>query len=335
MKNLTRPLQRNESLRLMSITSTPIPPRAVCTVGPVALCLGLILQLIALPPNAEAQFFADDFNDGNDAGWNHYDPIAAALGGGSFAHFSFPNGAYRIQADASPAPAQLGPGRAASLRPTSYTNFYVAMDVVAWNNALHQVFGPLARVTNPGPGSTLGYAFTYQPGAHSISIAKITNEDGNDLSGTSKPLTLDPAKTYRLAFIGKGASLEGRVYELPDTRHPIATTSATDSSYTGGINGILVYHDPPPGTEGADATFDNYLESDVEPPVLTMELLPFDEYQISWPADATGFLLQTSTVVPSTNWTTIPAGAYIPQGNQLTYTTTHLPENTFFRLVRP
>lgn len=335
MKNPALPLQQNGTIRLAAIPSNPATPRKHFAGWPAASCLGLILPLLALTPNAEAQPFVDDFNDGNDTGWIHYDPIATALGGGTFVHYSFPNGAYRIQADVSPAPAQLGPARGASLRSTSYTDFYVAADVVAWNAALQQAFGPLARVTNPGPGTTLGYAFTYQEIDHNISIAKITNEEGNDISGTSKPVTLDPAKSYRFVFIGKGANLEGRVYELPDTRHPIATTSTTDSTYPDGINGLLVFDNSATASSTADATFDNYFALDVEPPELTLALLPFDELGVSWSSDATGFLLQSSSIVSSANWTPIPAGAIITQGNRFVYITTFLPENTFFRLVRP
>jgi hypothetical protein len=302
---------------------------------PAVACLGLVLQLIALPQIAEAQPFADDFNDGNDAGWTHYDPIAAALGGGTFVHYSFPNGAYRIQADASPMPEKLGPARGASLRSTTFTDFYVAVDVVAWNDSLRQVFGPLARVTDIGPGTTDGYAFSYQAGDQSISIATITDEDGNDISGTSKDLTLDPAKSYRLVFIGKGASLEGRVYELPDTRNPIAVTTATEGTYPSGISGLLVFHDPPPGTSTADATFDNYFELDVEPPVLTLTPLFFGDLEVTWPSDATGFQLQTSSVVSSADWTTIPPSSITTRDNLFVYLSSFQAENTFFRLVRP
>lgn len=336
MKNPALLLQQNGTLRLTPTPSNRATPRKHFAGWPAASCLGLILQLLALPPNAEAQPFVDDFNDGNDTEWAHYDPISTSPLGGTYVHYSFPNGAYRIQADASPAPADLGPARGASLRPsTNYTDFYVAVDVVAWNATLPQAFGLLAHVTNQRLGSTLGYAFTYQEIDQNISIAKITNEEGNDISGTSKPVTLDPAKSYRFVFIGKGANLEGRVYELPDTRHPIATTSTTDSTYPDGINGLLVFDNSATASSTADATFDNYFALDVEPPELTLALLPFDELGVSWSSDATGFLLKSSSIVSSANWTPIPADQIRTEGNRFVYITTFLPENTFFRLVRP
>lgn len=294
----------------------------------------LALQL-AVAPGAQAQIIADNFNDGNDNGWTHYDPIAAALGGGTFVHYGFPNGAYRIQADPSPAVTPLGPARGASLRSESFADFYVAVDVVGWDDSLTQAFGPLARVTNPGPGTTLGYAFTYQNKDHAISIAKIVNEEGNDLSGTSKPVTLALDKTYRFAFIGKGSSLEGRVYQLPDTRNPIATTIASDGTYTAGIVGLLVYNNPPPGTGGADATWDNFLAMVVEPPVLSLNIGSFGDLEVTWPSDTVGFQLQSSSVVPSTNWVTVPSDFITTRPGSFVYSTPIEPTNMFYRLMRP
>lgn len=334
MKNPALPLQQNGTIRPTALPTQPAAPRRHFPGWPVAAGLSLLLQLLALPPDLEAQPFVDDFNDGNDTGWSRYDPLGG-VAGIPFVHYSFPNGAYRIQADASPNPA-YGPGRGASLRSsTTYTDFYVAVDVVAWNATLPQAFGLLAHVTNPGLGTTLGYAFTYQEVDHNISIAKITGEDGSDISGTSKPITLDPAKSYRFVFIGKGASLEGRVYELPDTRHPIASTGAMEASYPDGINGLLVYDNSSPKNSTGDATFDNYFALDVEPPALTLTLLPFDELGVSWPGDTTGFLLQSSSVVPSTTWTTIPADQIRTEAGRFIYVTSFQPGNIFFRLLRP
>jgi hypothetical protein len=322
----------------MKNTALPSQPTtAFCSnlfPGKTPAILSLLLALLILPSIGAAQPFADDFNDGNDNGWTRYDPLGG-VAGVPFVHYSFPNGAYRIQADASPN-AAYGPGRGASLRvSTTYTDFYEAADIVAWNSTLPQAFGLLAHVTNPGLGSTLGYAFTYQEVDHNISIAKITGEDGKDISGTSKPVTLDPAKSYRFVFIGKGANLEGRVYELPDTRHAIATTSTTESSYPNGINGLLVYDNSSAKDSTADATFDNFLALDIEPPELTLAVGTFGELQVSWTSDSTAFQLQQASTVPSTNWITIPPGEIFTQGNQSTYTTEFQPTNTFFRLLRP
>ena len=39
--------------------------------------------------------------------------------------------------------------------------FFVGADIVGWDNNLDQSFGLLARISNPGFGTTRGYAFTY------------------------------------------------------------------------------------------------------------------------------------------------------------------------------
>src|SRR6266849_4214748 len=55
----------------------------------------------------------DNFDSGTDNGWSHLEPLAAF---GAPGIFTFPNGGYRIQATTSPDPANLGAGRAGSLR---------------------------------------------------------------------------------------------------------------------------------------------------------------------------------------------------------------------------
>src|SRR5437870_8481172 len=99
------------------------------------------LLLAATPSALVAQ--SDDFNDGNDTGWTRYSPLAPY---GVPGVFSFPNGGYRIQTTApSPSPTQLGNGRAGSLRlDTSYTDFFVSVDLVNWNDSLPQAAGILA-----------------------------------------------------------------------------------------------------------------------------------------------------------------------------------------------
>lgn len=335
MKNLAPLLWLHRSCR----PSVNIPPnfrqRLIRAGWLPAPGLGVVLSVIALSAGAALQPFSDDFNDGNDSGWTHYDPLSG-LFGAPWAHYGFPSGAYRIQADASLAPAQAGPARGAGLRSAdTFTDFYVAVDLVDWNTNLDQAVGLLARVSTPGLGTTTGYAFTYQEGDHDFSIALITGEEGNDISGSSKPLTLYPTNQYRLVFIGSGAQLEGRVYQLPDTRTPIAITTALDGTYPSGINGLLVYDNSPGGDGTAEATFDNYFAFDVEIPVLTIEPQIFGDLEVSWQTNATGFLLQTSPVVVSQNWETISPGAFITRGDRYVFLTSSLEGNMFFRLIRP
>src|SRR5690349_763526 len=123
-----------------------------------------LLLVVAVPAFLKAQI-VDDFNDGNDNGWTRYDPIGTVLPG--LATFSFPNGGYRIQTAASPAPGQVGPGRAGSFRmETSYTDFYITVDILNFDTNVNQAFGILARVTDIGLGTSDGYAMTWNSGGH-------------------------------------------------------------------------------------------------------------------------------------------------------------------------
>jgi hypothetical protein len=65
---------------------------------------------------------------------------------------------------------------------------------------------------------------------------------------------------YRLVFTGDDAGLlVGNVYELGNPAAPLATISATDTTYASGFNGLFVFDNTAsPSTSPADATFDNY-----------------------------------------------------------------------------
>ena len=321
-------------------------------------CLLLALGcLLASPPQPlHAQFQSDDFNDGNDTGWTRYSPFTPY---GAPAGFFFTNGAYRIQAALSPAPTQLGPPRAGSLRADIvYTNFYVSVDIVDWDDTVRQSFGVLARINNFGLGTSIGYAFTYDRGSGvtmtsgDTDLSAIICQPGvsceipSGISTGPSSIHLDPAKDYRFVFTGRGPNLEGRIYELPDTTTPILRIAGTDTTYESGYSGLVVYDSTGSAPDiRPDVTFDNYYATDIyviEPPRITMTKGDFGEYELSWPADAAGFVLQSSPVLPGTaeDWTNVESSLVTLSGDRFVYTmetdplTVGLPQR-FFRLVRP
>ena len=75
------------------------------------------------------------------------------------------------------------------------------------------------------------------------------------------------------------------------------TIQGTDTIYPSGQNGMVVF-DNSGGQNMTDATFDNFYATDVEPPRILMEDIFFGDYRLSWPADATGFGLESSTTMP-------------------------------------
>lgn len=299
--------------------------------------------LLAAPPARAAE--SDDFNDGNDAGWLRYDPISAI--GGTYAQYFLTNGGYRIRALASPSPVNYGPGRAGSIRTqTSYTNFYASVDVVDWNPALTQSIGMLGHVRQIGLGATDGYALTFNfdsdhSGNGDIDINRFLNEDPNQ--GANLTLSADPAfrlthgRSYRFVWIHRNGFFYVRIYELPNLSQPIldVSTVSPDTVYPDGYMGFLVY-DNSGGSGTADATFDNYLAQEHEPPVMTIRLDPmFNDVYLRWPGWATGFELQCADVL-STNpaaWTPILFGIE-DFGTNFQYVPNAGFPQKYFRLVR-
>ena len=293
----------NNSLNLCR----PCPPATRITVPSLLLALGCLL---ASPLHAQL-FQSDDFNDGNDNGWTRYDALAPL---NMHATYSFPNGGYRIQTTYLGGSAQLT-GRSGTVRPEIYTDFYIAVDIVNWNDTLPQSFGLLARVGTPGLGTTTGYAFTWDRGnptnatAGDVDISGITGEAPFDVRTGPSGIRLQPGHQYRLVFIGRGPALEGRVYELPDTMNPILTVQGSDSTYASGQNGMVVF-DNSSGRSQTDATFDNFYAQDIEPPRLKMTDQAFGTWELSWPREASAYVLQSSTVLPGStqDWTDMTDG---------------------------
>jgi hypothetical protein len=234
------------------------------------VCIGLITPaLILAVSKAGGQTVNDDFNDGTDDGWTRYDPLAT----GSWA---LNNGTYRIQSAVSPNPAQLGPARAGSLRTVeTYSQFYVSVDIVNWDNNLDQIFGLLARAGTPGLGTTKGYGFTYatrtgRATEGQLELLLISGEAGDDLPGTGSNFTFQANQSYRMVFTGELGLLTGKVYSLTNLVTPIAVLSGSDSSYASGSVGVFTYDNSPTSQHRADTTFDNFIAINL-PPVLKIE----------------------------------------------------------------
>ena len=290
---------------------------------------------------------SDDFDDGDDVGWTRYSPLAPF---GVPGMFSFPSGGYRIQTTApSPSPAQLGAARVGSYRTTSYTDFYISIDIVNWNDSLPQASGILARIGTPGLGTTTGYAFTWSRGTSAtdgdMDISRITAEAATGASGQASAndkYHFVPGRKYRMVFIGRGSLLEGRLYELPDVTTPKVIVTANDATYPSGVSGLVVYDNSSAANNLTDTTFDNFVNLDVEPPTVKIsEPNGFGDIIVSWPISYFngGFKLQYSTVLPAVSWTTISDANYIPDPldpNRIQYpTSTDVYPSLLFRLRRP
>jgi hypothetical protein len=287
--------------RLLFSVSHPLPAPSGA-IRWVALS-SLVLGLLASSPEAWAQ--KDDFNDNNDTGWQRYSPLAQF---GVPTVFTATNGVYRIQTTV-PTGMQTNPGRAGSVRPdVIYTDFFLSVDIVNWNHGTRQAFGLLARVGTPGLQTTTGYAFTWERGSNpdtggDLDISKITGEVPSQVPTGPSAIHLDPGNDYRFVFIGRGAQLEGRVYQLPNTETPLITISGSDSTYASGMGGLVIY-DNSGGNGVTDATFDNYCGLVEEPPKLTYTVdQNTREIIISWPNTYRDYVIQSSPVLPAIQWT--------------------------------
>ena len=147
--------------------------------GQRVVCSGISGAVMFLACSLLAQ--SDNFDDGTDSAWVRVNVLADYGGPNTY---SFPAGpfgkGYRIQCTTSAALAgacgSCGAARAVSYRTNVYSDFYVAVDLISWDNTLDQAIVLLARasgLTNqlspcplPGPcppgfGTVNGYICNY------------------------------------------------------------------------------------------------------------------------------------------------------------------------------
>lgn len=280
---------------------------------------------------------ADNFDDGDDAGWTRYDPIGTAVGSAQNS-WTFPAGGYRVQARPTPNPA-LGPARVGSLRAQSSSDFQASVDLLDWNESYTQGMGIIARTQTPGLGTTRGYIFGYVSGPTTYAqIVRVSNEGTAGISGSAPvPILLERAKDYRLVFEGRGASFEGRIYELPMGGPPLVTIPASDSSFADGPAGLIAFSLNRTTAEGVDVTFDNYSWFDTVPPTLEFRDLGFGLIHVLWPGYASAFELESSDALPATTWTPVDELFidYFADTDRYVYQHDASAGQRFFRLHRP
>jgi hypothetical protein len=232
----------------------------------------------------QAQTISDNFNDRTDSGaqgtWTHYD-LSSFVGYGN-ATFTFPtnpagpagNYAYKIQAASTGSdPDYIMNARAASYRSDAQyggspysARFLVGVDLVDWDPSLEEDVGMLFMVqptTNITPGSADGYAATYENSSSTLYISSLTSEVPST-AGETDGITFDPTRQYRLVVsTHDGSTLLLTVFDTSEPNSPWVSVIAPNTAYpnTPGICGLYVYQENYPSSDGADATFDNYLST--------------------------------------------------------------------------
>jgi hypothetical protein len=283
-------------------------------------------------PDAPDTSFTDNFNDGNDnapvPAWVREDTIATAgLPSGCYdgATFIFPSGGYRLS---SPLPCVTAAGspRVSSLRTESiWSDFYISVDVLNWNNAVRELFGIAARINTPGLGTTAGYLLTWEEGGAPLpnttggdfDLLRIQGEGGTEafqmessVPGQNSGMHLSNGVSYRFVYIAKGFNFEARIYQLPDTTTPVKRLFAIDTSsmFPNGYVGLIVADHPSDSPAHACwAAFDNFYVAAAEPR-LTLDTTS-GIAAVSWSASLDGIwvLEASSTLGSGAFWTEITA----------------------------
>lgn len=226
----------------------------------------------------------DDFNDGVDDGWQHYNPVPGK--------FSFPmesgSVAYKMECSWG---SLFSPGRIASINMNEppHEKFHVEADLLNWTYNWGEDIGLLARMQEPLPSFFLpkGYALLLRndrdgnPASRKLMIVK-------SLGGIIFPIFLtkdqgrlmqpapDPSGDYRLKFWSSDGFLWGQIIDK-STGAPIMMWDGTayrdriyapeDGDFTSGRSGLVAYvHIVGYRAEGVSPTFDNFYSGIDAPP---------------------------------------------------------------------
>jgi hypothetical protein len=298
------------------------------------------LNYLLFVPTSQGPTILDTFSDGNDTAnpaWDRYDPLGGVTA--PPATFSFPSGGYRIFAP-TPLDGIAGQARAGSfLRNVEYSDFYISVDLLDFDDTIRQAFGIAVRVSTPGLGTTDGYLFSWEPGGGVLPGTDNGDLDVSPLDGElplgqieAQPsgVHLEKGQTYRLVFMGKGFDFVGEVYQHPDLANPIRRITATDQNQLYGSGKVgLVVSSQGSLTIPADATFDNFLVTTAEPRLTANA--SGGSVVITWPQIP--YRLQSSPSMGSQVWTDVTSGI-VQVGDQNSYTVTATSQQ-YFRLVYP
>ena len=227
----------------------------------------------------------------------------------SFPADVFGGHAFRLQAGVPLSYSEgTGTARAAAVvTNVTYTDFYVAVDLVNWNSSTDtstndQYISLLARASGVDSGVLDGLILLFQPNnstqtsppGPSVAILATGWIIGGDVKtfpakGGSTGLVpssyaevvLIPGHSYRLVFQGTGNEFTGYVYDLQDLTSPLMTVIGDDSlgtalddlpPPTSGYSGITVANGDAAGV--ADATFDNFVAAAAPPATVSPPATP-------------------------------------------------------------
>jgi len=263
------------------IAQKQLEPRCQAVVRNIFL---LALLLIGVT-SGRAQTVSDNFDSGVlDAGWKKSN-FNAALVQESFEN-SGAGKAFRIRANPF---AGQAPAAAMYYRDETFSDFYMAVDLVNWPGTdKNQAFVMVARGNlSANPATTTGVILNYDASQYGenagdrrqgqFQINLVTNAPafGTKTLAVAE-LTLQPGRSYRFVFTGVGSRYTGKIYDHNDFTKPLVTINADDviqgpggsisydAGFTSGKVGILAFSRQ--GTSGtADFTIDNFYAAATDP----------------------------------------------------------------------
>jgi len=238
------------------------------------LCFPALVLICALATSLRAddnyEYFDPLTIPADTNGWHQFADYGPAT-------FTITDGGYRLQS---------GPGDAFGSYPgpdgvgLTYADFQVSLDLIDWDRSPYPA--TLGNICIFARGSGLaapvqnGYLFSLQPNDTNndgMGILRITRIDQGVTAAEEAYLSLPINNTdgqYRLVFEGYGPLLIGRLFNLKDLAHPIATIQLTDSTYPSGAVGI--------------AAFDGAAALELNPPVYLPVDLTVNNFQSGPPA---------------------------------------------------
>ena len=239
----------------------------------------------------------------------------------------------------SPSPSALGPSRGGALRTdVRYEgDFYISVDIPAYDRTLVQGFGIVAMVQDGfGPGTTNAYSFTFNPVNQDVQISLITNDvPENEPFLSLDGLTSVSGDQLRMVFMSEGGKMTGLLFNLDDLENPIGVSQATDTTYTSGVAGLVVSNFDPDRSGNTDATFDNYLGQRTNLPELEINFLSESAYEVSFPNNWPfgNLILEESGTLENESWELrIPSPRSDDAESDLILLGDFEEERSFFRL---
>lgn len=261
----------------------------------------VIILLGATAPRLAAQ--SDNLNDGNDTSgvaWTHYTLPSIFAATYSFPADDSGGKAYRISAPATSAP--YGNARAGSyVKTNTYTTrFSVGTDLLAWSTAGRPEVGLFWYFHDIGLGTSDGYVATYSPSNRNIYVSVVTNEAQQAYFCRLEDGDITLNSTNRIRMVASshdGYTFVFTVYNLLEPNTPWASAIGLDSMWYGfGTNcGLLIMNEDYPSTNGASATFDNYVAT--EPAAGAMPAMLTDVYPPPAGNSKASYLYVTNSVM--------------------------------------